>query len=222
MPLVVSVARRYIGLHSSNNTSTSLRLGRNQDEQPCYDLRAVSPSGMPKSMSDNDLVIAQQSQEKFQFYGVALVFTILGLSIQTAVFDGHIIARVCELVSWLMLLVSGLAGLSHLEWNPVIRMQMVRKDELEAKANQLLSQKNQGVGRVNVLPENKVIPIEQRIEEYKLYVEKLDGQITKLDRRAEIKYQMFKWTFVTGIFLLAAGRSITPIVGIFNEIRKTN
>ena len=95
-------------------------------------------------MSDNERSVAQQSQEKFQFYGVALVFTILGLSIQTATFDGHIIARICELFSWLMLLVSGLSGLSHLEWNPVIRVQMVRKDELEGKANQLQAQKSQG------------------------------------------------------------------------------
>ena len=88
-------------------------------------------------MSDNERAIANQSQEKFQFYAVSLVFTILGLSIQTANFDGHIVARICELLSWLMLLISGLSGLSHLEWNPVIHVQMVRKDELEATESQL-------------------------------------------------------------------------------------
>jgi hypothetical protein len=172
-------------------------------------------------MSDNERAIAHQSQEKFQFYGVALVFTILGLSIQTATFDGHVIARICELFSWLMLLVSGVAGLSHLEWNPVIRIQMVQKDEAEEKANQLLTQKNQGFLQVNVLQANKLVPIDQRIEEYESYVGKLDTQITKLDRKAEIKYQIFKWAFVAGIVFLAAGRSITPIVGIINELSKT-
>lgn len=172
-------------------------------------------------MSDNERSVAQQSQEKFQFYGVALVFTILGLSIQTATFDGHIIARICELFSWLMLLVSGLSGLSHLEWNPVIRVQMVRKDELEGKANQLQAQKSQGVRQVKVLQDNKVVSIEERIEEYESLVGKLDTQVIKLDRKAEIKYQIFKWSFVTGIVFLAAGRSITPIVGIINELCKT-
>lgn len=172
-------------------------------------------------MSDNERAVAHQSQEKFQFYGVVLVFTILGLSIQTSAFDGHVIARICELFSWLMLLVSGLSGLSHLEWSPIIRIQMVRKDELEGKANQLLAQKNQGVRQVNVRQDNKVVPIEQRIEEYESYVGKLDTQITKLDRKAGIKYQIFKWSFVTGIAFLAAGRSITPIVGIINELCKT-
>lgn len=172
-------------------------------------------------MSDNERVVAHQSQEKFQFYCVALVFTILGFSIQTATFDGHIIARICELFSWLMLLISGLFGLSHLEWNPFIRIQMVRKDELEVEANRLLAQKNQGVREVNVLENNKVVSIEQRIEEYESYVGKLDTRITKLDRKAEIKYQVFKWSFATGIVFLAAGRSITSIVRIINEVSKS-
>jgi hypothetical protein len=172
-------------------------------------------------MSDNERSVAQQFQEKFQFYGVALVFTILGLSIQTATFDGHVIARICELFSWLMLLVSGLSGLSHLEWNPVIRVQMARKDELEGKANHLQAQKSQGVRQVKVLQDNKVVSIEERIEEYESLVGKLDTQVRKLDRKAEIKYQIFKWSFGVGIVFLAAGRSITPTVGIINELCKT-
>ena len=170
-------------------------------------------------MSDNERAVAHQSQEKFQFYGVALVFTILGLSIQTATFDGHVVARIFELLSWLMLLISGLSGLSHLEWNPVIRIQMVRKDEFETKANQLATQRNQGIQQVNVLQANKVVPIDERISEYESYIEKLDAQVTKLDSKAEIKYKVFKWSFAIGIVLLAAGRSITPLMGIINELR---
>ena len=143
-------------------------------------------------MSDKEHEIAHQSQEKFQFYAVALVFTILGLSIQTATFDGHVAARICEILSWLLLLASGLSGLSHLEWNPVIRIQMVRKDELEAKASRFEAQRNQGVQQINVLQDKKVIPIEERITEYESYISKLDTQITKLDGKAEIKYLSFK------------------------------
>lgn len=169
-------------------------------------------------MSDKEHEIAHQSQEKFQFYAVALVFTILGLSIQTATFDGHVAARICEILSWLLLLVSGLSGLSHLEWNPVIRIQMVRKDELEAKASRFEAQRNQGVQQINVLQDKKVIPIEERITEYESYISKLDTQITKLDGKAEIKYLLFKWAFALGIILLMASRSITPIMEIVNEL----
>ena len=169
-------------------------------------------------MSDNERVIAHQSQEKFQFYAVALVFTILGLSIQTANFDGYIAARICELLSWLMLLIAGLAGLSHLEWNPVIHIQMVQKDELEAKADQLVVQRDHGLQQVNVLQNKTVVAIGERISELESYVEKLENQITSLDKKSEFKYNIFKWSFGIGIVLLAASRSITPIIEIINEL----
>lgn len=172
-------------------------------------------------MSDNERVIAHQSQEKFQFYGVALVFTILGLSIQTASFDGHVAARICEILSWLLLLLSGLSGLSHLEWNPVIRIQMVRKDELEEKAIHLKAQRDRDIQQVNVRQDQKVIPIEERIADYESYVAKLDTQITKLDGRAEIKYRLFKWALMSGIVFLVVSRSITPVMGIVNELCST-
>ena len=58
-------------------------------------------------MSEKKYEIAHQSQEKFQFYALALVFTILGLSIQIASFDGHVAAKIFELLSWVLLLFSG-------------------------------------------------------------------------------------------------------------------
>lgn len=170
------------------------------------------------TMSNNEHEIAHQSQEKFQFYGVALVFTILGLSIQTATFDGHVASRICEILSWFLLLVSGLSGLSHLEWNPVIRIQMAHKDEATEKASQLESQRDQGFRQINVLQDKKVVPIEERIAEYGSYIDKLDTQITKLDNKAENKYRLFKWAFALGIILLAVSRSIAPVMGIVNEL----
>ena len=169
-------------------------------------------------MSNNEHEIAHQSQEKFQFYGVALVFTILGLSIQTATFDGHVASRICEISSWFLLLVSGLSGLSHLEWNPVLRVQMVRKDELAAKASQLEAQKDQGIRQVNVFQDKKQMPIQDRIAEYGTYIEKLDAQITQMDNKAEIKYRLFKWAFTLGIVLLVVSRSVTPLIGIVSEL----
>ena len=164
-------------------------------------------------MSDNERAIANQSQEKFQFYAVSLVFTILGLSIQTANFDGHIVARICELLSWLMLLISGLSGLSHLEWNPVIHVQMVRKDELEATESQL-----QDIEQLKVLLNDTTVPISEPIEEHASYIKKLDDELTELDSKAEIKYSVFKWCFAIGITLLVVSRSIAPIFGILTEL----
>lgn len=169
-------------------------------------------------MSVEELKVAHQSQEKFQFYAVALVFTILGLSVQTASFDGHIAARICELLAWLFLLISGLSGLSHLEWNPVIRIQMIRKDDLESKAHHLEAEKERGKQQVHVLQTNSVVPIDERLSEYQSYLSKLEGQITTLDKKAGFKYFLFKYCFAIGIALLLAARSAGPLVAIAREL----
>jgi len=72
-------------------------------------------------MSLSEREIAQQSQEKFEFYLVGLVFTLLALSIQTAKFGQSNLSDFFELSGWLSLAVSGLSGLWRLEYIPVIR-----------------------------------------------------------------------------------------------------
>lgn len=67
-----------------------------------------------------NIEVAQRIQEKFEFYLLALTFTLVGLAIQTATFGTHVGADVAELVGWFLLLVSGIFGLSRMEWTPVI------------------------------------------------------------------------------------------------------
>lgn len=65
--------------------------------------------------------IASEYQSKFRFYFVALVFTLLAASIQTADLSHMRTSnQVLELIGWVLLLVSGLCSLSFLEFTPVV------------------------------------------------------------------------------------------------------
>lgn len=71
---------------------------------------------MSNSPENENFKLSRESSAKFEFYFIALVFTILGLSIQTSVLTEKFYQYIFELLSWAMLLISGLAGLSRLEW----------------------------------------------------------------------------------------------------------
>ncbi|MDA0687188.1 MAG: hypothetical protein O2948_00980 [Proteobacteria bacterium] len=65
--------------------------------------------------------IAGEYQSKFRFYFVGLTFTLLAASIQTAgLSEMRGINAIIELFGWVSLLASGLAGLSYLEFTPVV------------------------------------------------------------------------------------------------------
>jgi hypothetical protein len=81
--------------------------------------------------TSSERAVAQQTQLKFQFYFLSLVFTLLALTIQTARFSHSPCEDAMELAGWLGLLLSGLAGLSRREWDPIIRLLMSRQTELE-------------------------------------------------------------------------------------------
>ena len=63
---------------------------------------------------------AKEYALKFDFYFLALTFTILGLSVQTAELTEETIAVVLELIGWLGFLCSGVMGLRRMERFPLL------------------------------------------------------------------------------------------------------
>ena len=71
---------------------------------------------------------AQEYAQKFDFYLVALVFTLTGLSVQTAKFDGGVYGVAFELLGWIALLLSGVLGLKRLSAFSIIYQLLHRRE----------------------------------------------------------------------------------------------
>jgi hypothetical protein len=153
---------------------------------------------------------AIQAKQKFEFYFLALVFTILGLSVQTSTITGSW-QYLFETASWVMLLVSGIAGLSRLEGTPHayerIGLQQEGKNRLEII--------NKGLGGGTVLrPSGKQWTEEELTKEKsrgEQYILKLEEEKNEVIRRLGWKYSMHKWCFVAGICLLLISRVVVNL-----------
>ena len=163
------------------------------------------------SNENPNITISRELSQKFELYFIALVFTILGLSIQTSSITNHWYQYVFEILSWFFLLVSGLFGLSRLEWMPVAYRQYGASDIEKNNLNKL----NQGLaGRMMIdengkkFTEDELLKLKQELSDQ---IVKRGNEIEKVDKKTGIAYQIHKWAFVAGIISLFISRSILVI-----------
>ena len=153
---------------------------------------------------DENLKISIETQKKFEFYFLALVFTILGLSIQTSQFSTRI-QTVFEIGAWLAFLASGLAGLSRMEWIPIAYK------HYSERAKEKLHSIEAKTGRPFINGTGQQLSK----EEIANYAQKADERITertkimnKIETDVKIKYRIHKWGFVAGLVLLVISRAV--------------
>lgn len=153
---------------------------------------------------DPNLEYAINVKDKFQFYFLALVFTVLGLSVQTSQFTS-IWQAVIEVCAWTLLLGSGLAGLSRMEWMP---LSYEHYSELTAQKSFLRDAKTDR----QLMDESgelmSPLEAEHLIKDGNERMKERISFIGKLNRKERAKYFMHKWLFVIGIVLLVVSRAI--------------
>ena len=161
-----------------------------------------------RSSGPSDELIAIQLQEKFQLYLVSLVFTLLALSIQSAKLGTYRHLDYIELAGWLALLISGIAGLWHIEYAPVIRTKGAMQHRFE---NEILEykriQQTQNQTHVWVVETASNDSIADIIKNRQDAVDVLRPFIARLERHAAWKYQTHRWAFVAGVVLVIASRA---------------
>jgi hypothetical protein len=150
---------------------------------------------------------AIQTQQKFEFYFFGLVFTVLGLSVQTSQFSSDIQAS-CEIAAWAALLVSGLAGLSRMEWIPVL----YGFDSDHNTEGALVRRAEQGGSFIDesgrVLSSDE---IGERVKRAHEHIRERQAVMTGIERKGATKYWLHKWMFVAGLVLLIVSRSVVML-----------
>lgn len=149
---------------------------------------------------------------------LSLVFTLLALSVQTAKFGDVIPANALELLGWLFLIVSGFAGLSRMEWVPVIRIKIAQKQSFEDEIFKLKELQLEGQTELLVLEGNYKQPIPERINNRQDAINVLGPYIKGLERKHYIKYYIHIYGFAIGILFVACARAYDPAIAIFQSL----
>lgn len=157
--------------------------------------------------------IAQQHQQKFEFYIVALVFTVLALSIQTANENATFLNSVLELSAWACLLLSGLTGLSRLEWNSISLFHFHYRDIEISKVNKL----HEAKAHVTISKTKNEEPIDERIQRQKILIERYEEKIVEVQKLGKLKYRIHKYAFAVGLILLIVSRGSNLLTPYFHE-----
>lgn len=155
--------------------------------------------------------------EKIEFYFLGLTFTLLALAVQTFKPTYSLAADVVEIFGWIALLISGLLGLSKVEWIPVLLHVRGRQSYLEQAQDDLRKTKALGMPVRNskdgqlVNVSELVAVTAKSLGEVKSY-----GQI--LDKKHEIKHVWQKACFFVGLLALLFARAQGVVQRVIERI----
>lgn len=161
---------------------------------------------------DSNTEVAQKYRERFEFYFVGLIFTVLGLSIQTAKFSQTIIPDGFELLAWMSLLISGFMGLIRIEWTPIAHQYISKKKGLSKEIDEINIYKERGIKKLPGIDGD--IDADNLLENKKWALEKAGSNLRDVENKLSHSYKIRKWLFLAGIILLVLARGIIPTNGL--------
>ena len=169
-------------------------------------------------MSITHIEMAAKTQEKFEFYILSLVFTLLALSIQSAKFQNPSYVNFIELLGWGSFFVSGLAGLWRMEFIPVQHGKLAKRHEIEEQIIQYEEIKRKGISEVSVILTGGTEKIDETLNNNREALVILDNVIDKIDQHNLIKYKVHKYAFVIGLLFVLLSRGYEPLSKIVPSV----
>ena len=161
---------------------------------------------------DPNIEVAQKYRERFEFYFVGLIFTILGLSIQTARFVQAIIPDGFELLAWLSLLVSGFMGLIRIEWTSIAHQYISKKKGINKEIDEINIHKEKGIKKLPGI--EREVDVNDLLKNKTWALEKVGSNLENVENKLSCSYKIRKWLFLSGIILLVLARGIIPANGL--------
>ncbi len=165
--------------------------------------------------SDDEEILRQEAQKietKFDFYILALTFTILGFSVETARLGRTVTGDLLEFMAWATLLGSGLAGLSRLSRTPqLFHFYAGRAGLLDWIAE---IAKGAADSRIYSAELDDSIPAPLAAKLAKTSLEKNAPELARLEKRLEFRRRLQFRAFAVGVLALVLARSLPRIVDL--------
>jgi len=169
-------------------------------------------------VADTNAEVGQRIQEKFDFYIVALTFTILGLSVQTAKFQQSRVSDALELLAWLALLCSGIAGLTRIARTALFYHLSHVKGRLERRREDYQVAALEGKTAVDPDTGERFSPKDEAAR-IGATVELGDQRIRRRQRLLNALYTVRGGAFYCGIVLLVIARAYVPFTNLLRSTR---
>ena len=158
---------------------------------------------------------ALETDRKFEFYFSGLIFTLLGLSVQTSRPDADIVPVTLELLGSSLFLVSGIIAIIRLTW---LRDRLWRFVDLETTNREMQDferYKRDGGTYLIQQEDNTKVAIAEciatKIEEDAI----LNDIISSLARKGTNYFKAQLWTFFAAILFIMISRVWPQIIGIY-------
>ena len=170
----------------------------------------------------SNIEYSRSLQEKFEYYLIALNFTLLALSVQTAEFSTEKPQVICELAGWVILFLAGVVGLVRLGWQPVAHKNFAIINMRETNIEKLRAAQLSGSKEVVLQDSNyESVPIGEFIEKAERSFNKNKPRVKALEDKLKKQYQWHKYLFLAGVVLIMASRAYLPLVDIVGELTET-
>ncbi len=157
--------------------------------------------------------IAIRLRERYEFYFVALAFTILGFSIQTAQFASFLVSNIAELASWVALLLAGILGLRRIQSAYVIYDIYADIATLERERGTFEQLQQQ---KVSAVPQEGggTVTLEALVRDRDATITSAESKVSKINKTQARAYHVQRVLFVAGIALLMLARGYQPFLNV--------